>query len=305
ATSRTYRALVARVAVPRLLFLLSRLLFATVRLGNAAIAAAAAADVLSQRPPTAPSAASQLAGSAAFVAELVAAAARSQPAAASGEKAAAAAAIYAAMGAVWSHADAHWFFNGSDAVEVERTARRRIEALEVIEHAAAYVVRDEDGGDSDGDDAQSSVARGMLTSLSRSERLNMWRATVASGAENAEEGPWVSQLQWIKRVTFIDERLSPPDIEAALADIIAEMPADPCRCLGTAALFFWIDEDGNLITQENVEAREWRLGLEATQPTSKLLLFYFNSLAIFIRTLSSLGPVLADVDQNDGGLWLR
>ncbi|KAJ1549382.1 hypothetical protein HK405_004383 [Cladochytrium tenue] len=260
ATSRTYRALVARVAVPRLLFLLSRLLFATVRLGNAAIAAAAAADVGSRRQPAAPSAASHLAGSVAFVAEIVTAVARSLPAAASDAEAAAAAAIHAAMGAVWSHANAHWFITGRDVVEKLTTARRRTETLKAIERAAAVVVRGEDGGGSDGDDAPRSAARGMLTGLSSSERLNMWRAAVASGAENIEEprgnlgqrlelwrANYISQRQRqpIERAIFIAARLSPPDIEAALADIITGLPAEPYR------------------------------------------------------------PMLADVDQNGGGLWLR
>ncbi|KAJ1548990.1 hypothetical protein HK405_011688 [Cladochytrium tenue] len=241
ATSRTYRTLVARVAVPRLLFLLSRLLFATVRLGKAAITTAAAADVGSQRPPTAPSAASHLAGSVAYVAEIVTAAARSLPVAASDAEAAAAAAIHAAMGAVWSHTNAHWFVTGSDLVEKVMTARRRTETLKAIERAAAVVVLDEDGGGgSDGDDARRSAARGILTGLSSSERLNMWRAAVASGAENIEEPRGtvgqtfaerrdrISQLQWIRRATFIAERLSPQDIEAALVDIISGLPAEPC-----------------------------------------------------------------------------
>ncbi|KAJ1540473.1 hypothetical protein HK405_011310 [Cladochytrium tenue] len=42
---------------------------------------------------------------------------------------------------------------------------------------------------------------------------------------------------------FIVARLCPPGIEAALADIIAGLPAEPCKCPGTTALFFWIDED--------------------------------------------------------------
>ncbi|KAJ1555253.1 hypothetical protein HK405_002886 [Cladochytrium tenue] len=262
ATSRAYRALVARVAVPRLLFLLSHLLFETVRLGSATIAVAVAADIRSGRPAAAPRAASQLAGLAAFVAELIAAVARSLPAAASGTEAAAAAAVREAMCTVWSHADAHWFFTETDEEvvwdeeDLWRMARRRREALVAIERAAAVVVRGEDGGDSDGDDVRRSVARGLLTGLSSSERLSLWRAAAASSAENAEGPSGIRQRQRIDRATFITARLGPPDIEAALADIIAGLPAEPCRCSGTTALFFWIDEDGNLIAQENVDDRD-------------------------------------------------
>ncbi|KAJ1567225.1 hypothetical protein HK405_006708, partial [Cladochytrium tenue] len=152
-----------------------------------------------------------------------------------------------------SHADSHWDVTGSDEYEVWRTAQRRTAALAAIERAAAAVVHGEDE-DSDGDDAR----RG-------SERLNMWRAAVASGVDAAEELQgnvenqdffWrldnvASWRQRVDRATFITARMGPPDIEAALADIIAGLPAEPCRCLGTAALFFWIDKDGNLIAQEN------------------------------------------------------
>ncbi|KAJ1547669.1 hypothetical protein HK405_005231 [Cladochytrium tenue] len=178
ATSRAYRALVASVAAPRLLFLLSRLLFATIRLGNAASDKAAAADIRSGRPAAAPRAASQLAVSAAFVAEIVAAAARSLPAAASDSEAAAAA-VHAAMCAVWSHANAHWVVNGNNAHKLKKVALRRTEALAAIERAAAVVVRGEDDGDNDVDDAMRGVARGVLAGLSSSERLDMWRAVIA------------------------------------------------------------------------------------------------------------------------------
>ncbi|KAJ1544660.1 hypothetical protein HK405_008483 [Cladochytrium tenue] len=146
---------------------------------------------------------------------------------------------------------------------------RRRAALTAIERAAVVVVRREDDSGSNGDGARRGAACGVLTGLSSSERLDTWRAALASGAENVEEtlvtvGQTLagrranerSQRQRIGRAIFIAARLGPPDIEAALADIITGLPAEPCRCLGTAALFFWIDEDGNLIAQENIEDRD-------------------------------------------------